>query len=358
MTRIRGSWILRQIAGRALLPHHVVRWVGLRRGHRRVPTVHANAQLRLYNQILPGDFLHYGYFDDPKTPPEAVSFAGIERAQRRYAEKIVELLERPGLPVLDVGSGMGGMLGLLRDRGHDVTGLTPDRFQTRHIRRAYPGVPLIQRRFEEMPVRDHRGRYGAVIHAESLQYMKPREVFPIVREILAPGGAWIIADYFRTEERQLPGGPGTVPDPGEPTGPRVPDDHAAVPNPTAGPGPASRPDPAPPRAHRSGWLLADFRRRLAAAGFEITRETDITANVLPTLGFAHLLATRLGLPAIDYARNRLRAKSPVLHYVLRNILASAHDAAHRNADIVDPALFAATRRYLLLACRKSRTAKP
>ena len=85
-TRLRGSWILRQILGRALLPHHVVRWVRRRRTHRRVSTVHANAQLLLYNRMLPGDFLHYGYFDDPETPPDTISFDAIQRAQLRYAE--------------------------------------------------------------------------------------------------------------------------------------------------------------------------------------------------------------------------------------------------------------------------------
>ena len=307
MNRLRGSWIVRQILGRAFLPHHIVGWVRRRRQHRRVPTVHANAQLKLYNRILPGDFLHYGYFDDPDTPPERVSFDALHRAQRRYADQIIELIENPDAPILDVGSGMGGMLGLLSAAGHDVTGLTPDRFQAEHIGRSYPGVPILRCRFEDMPPREHRGRFGTVIHAESIQYMSPREVFPVVREILAPGGTWIVADYFR------PGSAG----------------------------------------ERSGWRLNEFRRRLADAGFHITRERDITANVLPTLGFAHLLATRLGMPALDFTHDKLRAKSPGVHYVLENVIERAREAALRTAAVIDPATFTATKRYLLMTIRRT-----
>ena len=317
MGRLRGGWIVRQILGRAFLPHHVLGRIRRRRGHRRVPTVHANAQLKLYNRILPGDFLHYGYFDDPDTRPEAISFDALHRAQRRYADKLTELIERPDAPILDVGSGMGGMLGLLSAAGHDVTGLTPDRFQGEHIARAYPDVPVLRCRFEDMPAHEHRSRFGTVIHAESIQYMRPQGVFPVVREILAPDGDWIVADYFRTGDgggRTGDGGAGT-------------------------------------RGERSGWRLPEFRRRVDEAGFAITGERDITANVLPTLGFAHLLATRIGLPALDFAHDKLRAKSPGLHYVLENVADRIRTVAVDGAAVIDPAAFAARKRYMLMTLR-------
>ena len=307
MARLKGSWILRQILGRALLPHHVARWLRRLRRHRRVPTEHANAQLSFYSRMLPGDFLHYGYFDDPDTPPDTISFDALDRAQRRYADLLIDLIDHPDAPILDVGSGMGGMLGLLTAAGHDITGLTPDRPQLEHIRRTYPGIPILACRFEDMPARDHHARFGTVIHAESIQYQNPRQVLPNVRRILAPGGTWIVADYFRIA--------------------------------TGG--------------ERSGWRLDDFRRRLANAGFEVATERDITPNVLPTLAFAHLLATRLGLPALDFARGKLRAKAPALHYVLANVVESARDAALRGTAVIDPAVFTATKRYLLMTIRRS-----
>ena len=324
-TRLRGGWILKEVLGRALLPHHVLRWLRRRRTHRRVPTVHANAQLLLYNRMLPGDFLHYGYFDDPGIPPETISFEAIHRAQLRYAEKLVERIDHPGQPVLDVGSGMGGMLELLRYAGHEVTGLTPDRFQVEHIGRNYPGIPILHCRFEDMLADEAshriRGHFGTVIHSESIQYMEPRGVFAVMREILAPGGTWIVADYFRGGEA----------DSGQPV--------------AKGPRPATR--------ERSGWRLERFRDQLAENGFEITDEADITANVLPTLGFAHLLATRIGLPAIDFATDKLRAKNPAVHYVVENVAQRVRDAARKSTAVIDPVAFAAGKRYILMTIRRS-----
>lgn len=291
--------------------------------HRRVPTVHANAQLLLYNRMLPGDFLHYGYFDDPEVPPEAVSFDDLRRAQLRYAEKLVELIDRPDRPVLDAGSGMGGMLGLLRSAGCEVTGLTPDRFQIDHIRGAYPGVPVLHCRFEDLAADRFRDRFrvhfGTIIHSESLQYMQPEGVFAALGQILGSNGQWIVADYFRRDDGAGRGGEGQ-------SGPR----------------------------NRSGWRLGDFHARLREHGFRVHHEEDITAHVLPTLGFARLLADRIGLPALDFARDKLRAKTPALHYVVENVAERARDAAARGAAVLDPAAFAARKQYLMMSIRRAR----
>jgi len=323
--RLGAPWILRQILGRAILPQHVLGWMRRRRLHRRVPTVHANAQLRLYNRMLPGDFLHYGYFDDPGQRPETVSFEDLYRAQLRYAGKLAALIDRPEAPVLDAGSGMGGMLGLLRSSGHDVTGLTPDRHQAEYIRRNYPGVPLLRCRFEDTCVDKFRAHFGPVIHSESIQYMDPDGVFAVMGQILAPNGTWIVADYFR-DGGDVPAG-GALRDPGAAT--------------------------SAPKRNRSGWRMSSFRRRLREHGFEVVHETDITANVLPTLGFAHLLANRIGLPAIDFAHDKLRAKSPALHYVLENVADRARHAAARSAAVLDPTGFATHKRYVLMSMHRN-----
>lgn len=327
MARLSGARILGQLLGRALLPHHVVRRMRRRRMHRRVPTVHADAQLLLYSRMLAGDFLHYGYFDDPEVAPERISFDDLRRAQLRYAEKLIELVGDPDRPVLDAGSGMGGMLGLLRSAGHEVTGLTPDRFQVEHIRSAYPGVPVLRCRFEDLAAgqfRDRCGTYfGTIIHSESLQYMDPKGVFAVLGQIPGNNWQWIVADYFRRGNGE-----------GAPRGPR-----------RRGP------------RNRSGWRLDEFRAGLREHGFRIVREEDVTAHVLPTLGFARLLAERIGLPALDFANGKLRAKTPGLHYVVEGVVERARDAAVRGAAVLDPAAFAAEKQYLIMSIRRARRSR-
>ena len=117
---------------------------------RRVPTVHANAQLLLYSRMLPGDFLHYGYFDDPEVVPEQIGFGDLHRAQLRYAEKLLELIDHPNRPVLDAGSGMGGTP-LLARPATTVTGLTSDRSGRAHPERL-PRHSVLHCRFEIGPL--------------------------------------------------------------------------------------------------------------------------------------------------------------------------------------------------------------
>ncbi len=305
--RIRSAWVVRQILARTFLPHHIAGWIQRRRSHRRIPTAARNAQLSLYSRILPGDFLHYGYFDDVEAVSERLGFHDIQHAQLRYAQELVKLIDRPGEPVLDVGSGMGGLLGPLRDAGFAVTGLTPDARQAEHIRRVHQGVPVLHCRFEDMPLNGYTGVFGAVIHAESIQYMDPDRVFPVVERVLAPDGIWIVADYFRVRTE----------------------------------------------GERSGWPWEDFLERVDANGFHIVHRRDITAHVLPTLGFAHLLASRIGLPVFDFAHEKLQAKSPGVHYVLEDVIAAIRRSILRNMAVVDPADFARRKRYMLVTMRRA-----
>lgn len=309
--RFSGAWAAKQILGRIFLPGHAVRRWTLRRSHRRAPTAEENAQLLLYSRMLSGDFLHYGYFDDPDTPPETVSFDDLYRAQLRYARKIMAAIGPPvpGSPVLDVGSGMGGLLGMLVSDGHEATGLTPDRHQVEYIRRAYPDAAVLRCRFEEMATDPHRGRFGTVVHAESIQYMAPEQVFQVVDQVLAPGGRWIVADYFRT----TPSVRGS--------------EHGA---------------------ERSGWLLEAFREGAKRSGYRIAQEEDMTPNVLPTLAFARLLAERIGLPVLDFARRKLRAKRPGAHYVLEPVADRIRQKATRSLEALDPEEFARRKQYLLM----------
>lgn len=294
-----------RIARRILNPVHLWRIIRLQRGRKRVRRAYGDAELELYHQILPGDYLHYGYFDDPNIDPGDVSLNLVYRAQARYAEGLVALVADATRPVLDVGCGMGGMLGLMNQRGLTAVGLTPDVHQIRWIRAHYPNE-LIEGRFEDLDPARHVGRFGTVINSESLQYLDLEKAVPLVDRILGPGGRWIVCDYFRTG--------------------------------TAG--------------ERSGHQWVTFERLLERQRFRVVQKEDVTAHLLPTIVFAHHLATRIGLPLKDFALTKLRSKAPGVHYAIEDALPTVERKLQRNLESVDPASFAANKRYLRLVIER------
>lgn len=155
-----------------------------------------DAQLSLYARVLPTGFLHFGYFDDPHLRPEDMSLAGLEDAQKNYADLVLEHAGDPAEPVLDVGCGMGGLSRMLRERGFRPVALTPDRGQAAHVRATLPGVPVVRCKFERLPAAEHAGRYGTVFTAESLQYLKLDASLPLLASVLRSGGRWVACDFF------------------------------------------------------------------------------------------------------------------------------------------------------------------
>ncbi|MGB7161274.1 MAG: methyltransferase domain-containing protein [Tepidisphaeraceae bacterium] len=307
--KLKAGAVTRSIAKRVLHPGHLVRAIKLQRGRKTNKKAHDDAQLALLSQILPGGYLHYGYFDDVDRAPREISLAEIERAQRRYAELLVELAEDKGSAVLDVGCGMGAMSKLLLDHGFHPTALTPDRLQAGHIGKEYPQIPLIRCKFEELPnPEEHAGRYGTVFTSESLQYLKLDRALPLLERILKPGGRWIACDYFRI-------GAGA--------------------------------------AEKSGHRWEEFTSRLRDTGWAMDYERDITPNILPTLRAAHMWATQFGLPLLKFADLKLRVKQPALHYVLQGLFEQIDGVIDDNLKVIDPAVFASQKKYMLLRIRRA-----
>ena len=69
--------ILSPLLKKILNPVEVYRIAKLQRNRKNIARVRDDAQLKLYSQILKGDFLHYGYFDNPEIKPEDISLNQI-----------------------------------------------------------------------------------------------------------------------------------------------------------------------------------------------------------------------------------------------------------------------------------------
>lgn len=307
--KIRAGSLLRGLVGRSVHPKHLWQAIKLHRGRKRHKRSSNDAQLALYAKMFPTGFLHYGYFDDPDHRPEDVSLADIESAQLRYAELLLELIEDRDEPVLDIGCGMGGLSRLLVKQGYDTTALTPDQTQVTHIQNILPDIPVIHGKFEDLPTKAHAARYGTLITAESLQYLKLDVALPLLTRLIKPGGSWIACDYFRLQ----------------------------------------------PEGSKTGHVWDDFVKRITDNGWRITYERDVTPHILPTLRYIEMMTSRFGVPLMDYGVQRLQRKQPGLHHLVRNVLTDIENVIDDNVALIDPAVFTANKRYMLLKMQRSES---
>ena len=256
-------------------------------------------ELDLYTEMFRNDFLHAGYFDPIPQDAETVSFHAIKAAMRAYADLLVQRV-KPGERVLDVGCGTGGLLALLRAAGAEPTGVTPNAGHAEHIHSTHAGIPVLVGGFEQLDLSAIRGSFDVVVCSESFHNVPLEAGVRNLREVLKPGGRWVIIDYYRT---------------------RI------------------------PAYNRSGHPMQAFRDAVAKAGFKLAEEIDVTDNTLPTLGYFHAWSKRVALPMVDFAAERFFMKHPALGYLLGEEYATRR--ARIKLDALDPQVFARDKRYLL-----------
>lgn len=265
----------------------------------------SDLELKFYSRILRNDMLHYGYFDDASIKPEDISFRMFENAQLNYAHRIIRQLKSSELPVLDVGCGMGGLARLLRKEYKEIECLSPNARQIDYINQSQPGLTSHHCRYEEFK---SRTVYGNVINAESLQYIPLNTAFEKTSQILAPGGRWVITDYFRTASD-------------------------------------SRID----RPH----LLEDFLLACRKFNFSVIHEEDMTLHVLPTIEYVDMYVKRFLYPLRDLGFDKLRIKKPILYYLSKNLRMQLDNKIEKETRTVDPKLFTKERTYRLYVLERA-----
>jgi MPBQ/MSBQ methyltransferase len=305
--KLKWTTVAAGVAKRVLNPRQIATAVKLqikRKAHRHV---YDDAQLALYAKVLPSEFLHFGYFDDPQIKPDDTSLSDVVRAQNRYAELVLEQAGDPAHPVLDIGCGMGGLCRMLLARNYTPTALTPDRLQVAHIQATLPGVTVMRGKLEDLKTGGMEHQFGTLITAESLQYLKLHKALPVLSTLIRPGGRWVACDFFHSR----------------------------------------------PSEDRACHVWDDFVSKLAESGWKLAYQRDITPHVLPTLAYIHMWATRFGIPLMEFSFLRLRRKQPALHHLLAGALDQLTDLAQKNIDVIDPHQFAAGKKYMLLAMERA-----
>jgi SAM-dependent methyltransferase len=297
---------IRPIIKKVVNPFELVKIIKLQRNRKKVERVRDDAQLKLYSQILRGDFLHYGYFDDPTVQPEDISLNDIYRAQHRYAELLVEQIKNSDDQVLDIGCGMGGLLKLLQDKNLKAVALTPDNTQIHYISGKYPDIQHYHCKFEDIPLAENLNRFGTLITSESLQYLDLDRSLPLLHKISKPNATWIACDYFRIGDG----------------------------------------------AEKSGHYWNSFLEKLKTHGWELKFEQDITPNILPTIAYVHLWGHNIGLPLFQFALEKLEVKQPGIYYAIKNIFPFIKQKIDKNLITVNPQIFAENKKYKLMVFEK------
>jgi 2-polyprenyl-3-methyl-5-hydroxy-6-metoxy-1,4-benzoquinol methylase len=257
-------------------------------------------------------WLHYGLWLEGETP----TFPTLRRAQERYVDKLVALLPPAPASILDIGGGTGALSGRLSDLGYTVEMLTPSAAQVRMAREALGDrVRLHQSRFEDF-VSDRT--FNVCLFSESFQYIKLSAVFAKIGALLTPGGLVVIADCFRSAGYQ--GG----------------------------------------RMVGGGHRYAAFIEAVAAAGYAVTSDEDVTALAAPSIEIDAMFYRDALSPVLAHLGNQLERRRPFINSLIRGGYrlfvrkrARSELADRLAATYRTPALFHANNTYRFLALRRA-----
>jgi cyclopropane-fatty-acyl-phospholipid synthase len=166
-----------------------------------------------FHYDLPSDL--YDLFLDPDRQYSCAYFAepgvNLEQAQadkkRHIASKL--RLDGPGLKILDIGSGWGGLgLYLAKEAGADVTGVTLSTEQYKMSRQKAQAAGLARAcRFKLQDYRQETGRYDRIVSVGMFEHIGKRnyeEFFAKLRELLDDNGTCLLHTIGRMH------GPGVI----------------------------------------------------------------------------------------------------------------------------------------------------
>jgi cyclopropane-fatty-acyl-phospholipid synthase len=181
---------LRRLAGK--LRHHVGTYNARRQAKRNVAH-HYDLSDRLYDLFLDADrqYSCAYYTGDPATET-------LEQAQDdKKAHIAAKLALKPGMRVLDIGCGWGGMaLYLHAKTGADVTGVTLSEEQLKVARRRAEEAGVADHvRFELIDYRNVTGTFDRIVSVGMFEHVGPPNYpafFRKVRDLLTPDGVALI----------------------------------------------------------------------------------------------------------------------------------------------------------------------
>ncbi len=230
-----------------------------------------------FSRFLTGrENLHYGVWASDL----AVCAANVGQAQEAYTEKLFGLLPKGReLRILDIGGGAGETAKKLVALGHRVDIVIPSAFLAARCREnAGPSANVHECTFQAFSTDQ---RFDLCLFSESFQYIPIETALDKAAALLAPNGAIIVSDCFRTEAFYRD----------KKKGARV----------------------------GGGHSLKKFRASLESRPLKVVFEEDITTPVAPTVEIEQELFNVIGY-AIRRVDEGLRASHPFLRGMLGRIV--------------------------------------
>ncbi len=225
--------------------------------------------------------LHYGLWTglDPTA-------GNLRRAQDAYTEKLFELLPPAPARILDIGGGAGETARKLLALGYEVEIVVPSAFLASRCRETAQGAKVHETTFEDFA---GTGPFDLCLFSESYQYIPLDQGLAKCLTLLAPGGAVIISDCFRTPEY------------------RVEKLSAKV---------------------GGGHRETRFREMLEASPVEVIFEEDITEAVAPSVDVEQALFNVFGYAATRVDQE-LAVARPGLRWLVQRVLRLVLNARRR-----------------------------
>jgi MPBQ/MSBQ methyltransferase len=266
--------------------------------------------LKLYSETIRSPFLHYGFWDEPKSVDlDSVNLQEIKDAQSRYIEHLSSFIPSNVKSILDVGCGIGGNADYLHNKGYHIETLSPDDFQRTVIDEKFKGEMKFHHcKFEKF---DPQQKYDLILESESACYIKIDQGFEKARETLRDGGYLLASDYF-VHHRD-----GTK-------------------NPHL----------------KSSHDMDKYLSSAAAYGFELIKEYDQTENTMPTLDYGKYFIERFINPSIEYGIYSAKKNYPKTARIVGKLMGPKFEAKMDQMDLLDSGLFRKYRKYMIYLFQK------
>ncbi|RZM31951.1 MAG: class I SAM-dependent methyltransferase, partial [Sphingomonas sp.] len=198
---LEPSWLVRSVGS---VKHRVDRYNMERRSKRNVAH-HYDLSARLYDLFLDADRQYScAYYTDPDNT--------LEQAQQdKLAHIAAKLAIRPGMRVLDIGCGWGGLALYLHDKlGCEVVGVTLSEEQIKIARERAEAKGVADKvTFELIDYRRVQGQFDRIVSVGMFEHVGPpqyRTFLRKCRDLMTPDGVMLLHTIGRL------GGPGITDD--------------------------------------------------------------------------------------------------------------------------------------------------